>query len=79
MVGCPVVSVFLIVTLPWRDDQIQQLVLSYILYQSSQISRGKSPWSLIREIVGTHLLVEKQYRLSQYLPSDVGTPNPRGF
>ena len=79
MVGCPGVSIFLIVPLPWHGDRIQKFTLSYILDKSSQISRGGYSWSLIREVIESQPLVEKQSHLLQYLPSDLGTPNPREF
>ena len=57
MVFYPVVS-FFIVPLPWHGDQIQQLIAPQILDQASQIRRGGSSWSLIREIIGSHPLVK---------------------
>ena len=58
-VGCPIVSSILIVSLPCHGDQIQQLISLHILNQSSQILRGESYWSLIREVIGSQTLTKK--------------------
>ena len=79
MVGWPRVSTLLIVPLPWHGDQIQQIMLSYILDKPSQIIYGGSSWSRISEVIGSQPLTKKQSRLLQYLPRDVGTHNPHEF
>ena len=70
-----VVSIVLVITLPWHGDRIQQLVEPQILDQTHQISREESSWSFICEIIGFKPLAEKKSRLFQYLQSDVGSHN----
>ena len=79
MVGCPVVPIVLIITLPWHGDQIQQVITLHIFNKSSQISRGEHSWSFVREIIESQMLAKYQSHLLQYLSSDVGTPNPHEF
>ena len=79
IVGCPGVTILVIIPLPWHGDRIQQFIPSYILDQSSQIICGESSGYIIHKVIGSQPLIKKQSCLLKYLPSDVGTPNPGEF
>ena len=79
IVGCPIVSSILIFPLTWHGDQIQKLIAPHIIDKFSQIHYGGSSRSLIHEAMRSHPLINEQYCLLQYLPSDVSAPNPSEF
>ena len=75
IVGGPFVAIILSIPLTWHGYIVQKLVATHILNKTSQISRGKYPWSFIFEIIGSKTLVKEHSSLFQDLPSDLVTPN----